>query len=113
MTPRIEPRTNCRFRDCKRPLFSKTFCLIHTVSAREQARKRAGCKPWVPGGKGRPPKAREGANTRYVELGDDRTCRIRSAEVGGVVAVQFDDGTLTVIPRNSLRIVLPADPPTA
>jgi hypothetical protein len=41
---------------CKEPLApdSKSFCLKHLAYNREYHRKRQGCKPWQPGGAGRP-----------------------------------------------------------
>lgn len=43
----------CRL--CGEPRVNATFCEEHAKKAREYSRKRAGYRPWHPGGKGRRP----------------------------------------------------------
>lgn len=53
----------CRL--CNRPLdpTSRSFCAAHLDAVRTRCRTNKGCKPWRPGGPGRPPIRRGGGET--------------------------------------------------
>lgn len=45
----------CEVPGCCFPPVGKSYCKYHLKKWRQRQRKKLGCKPWHPGGKGRPP----------------------------------------------------------